>query len=223
MPDINLRSLLAASVFAATLAAPALAARPVVSQMTPLADPQLFISPSGQPFRSKAGEPYPVVAWFQQADANKDGHIDRAEFRVDAEKFFNVLDRNHDGVVDDAEVNYYETNMAPEITANAPQARLDARGRPPLIRVQDTTNNKVKENDLPYQGAAAYGLLNDAEPVRSADRDFESRIKLADMLARADHNFDVLTEDSGADTLSLETLPRTLAQQGATVARKHRA
>ena len=198
-----------------------IAAAPPRSQLTPLDEAQLFISPSGEPFRSKPGEPYPVVVWFGRADANKDGHIDRAEFRADAEAFFNVLDRDHDGVVDDTEINYYEKNLVPEILAGQPQARLDAAGRPPLILVQDDTNKKIKENDLPYQGAAAFELLNDPEPVRSADRDFESRIKLADFLARADHNFDALVPD-GHDFLSLDTLPRTDVQGVATPARKRR-
>ena len=39
---------------------------------------QLFISPCGEPYRGRPGEPYPVVLWFKQADANHDGVIDRA-------------------------------------------------------------------------------------------------------------------------------------------------
>ena len=33
----------------------------------------LFVSPSGEPFRSRPGEPYPVAVWFAQADADHDG------------------------------------------------------------------------------------------------------------------------------------------------------
>jgi hypothetical protein len=77
--------------------------------------PSLFISPCGQPFRAGPGEPYPVGAWFRQADRNGDGRIDRAEFRADAAAFFARLDKNGDGVLDGFEVSDYEADVAPEI------------------------------------------------------------------------------------------------------------
>ncbi|MGC1303614.1 MAG: hypothetical protein WA840_14690 [Caulobacteraceae bacterium] len=197
------------------------------TQLVPLADSELFISPCGQPFRSKAGDPYPVVEWFHQADANKDGHIDRAEFRADAEAFFKVLDRDKDGIVDDTEVAYYEHNIVPDVMGPPPQALL-LNGHAPLILTAlaqedggSSSSSKVREDDLPFQGAGAYGLLNDAEPVRSADREFNGRIKLADFLARADHNFDAL-DSEGRGYLTLEDLPHTSAQDHARLAR-HKA
>ncbi|WP_158913093.1 hypothetical protein [Caulobacter sp. S45] len=213
-------------ILVSMLAADAVSAAPR-SQLTPLRDSELFISPCGEPFRSKAGDPYPVVAWFQKADANKDGHIDKAEFRADAEAFFKVLDRDHDGIVDDAEVSYYEHQIVPDVMGAAPSARLD--GRPALILTalaQDSGggasgSSKIREDDLPYQGAGAYGLLNDAEPVRSADRTFNGQIKLADFLARADHNFEALDVE-GRGYVTLDDLPFTLAQKQAKPAR-HKA
>ena len=67
----------------------------------------LFISPAGEPFRGQPGEPYPVQAWFQQADANRDGRLDKGEFTADAERFFHLLDLNQDGVIDGAELRRY--------------------------------------------------------------------------------------------------------------------
>jgi EF hand len=194
------------------------------TQTTALADAELFISPCGQPFRSKPGEPYPVVAWFQKVDTNKDGHIDRAEFRADAEAFFKVLDRDHDGILDDTEVSYYEHNIVPEVMGTPQASRLDGRARVILAALaQDesgsSSSSKIREDDLPFQGAGAYGLLNDSEPVRSADREFNGRIKLADFLARADHNFDALDSD-GRGYLTLEDLPHTSAQDRARLARR---
>jgi hypothetical protein len=189
-------------------------------QTTPLAEAQLFISPCGEPFRSKAGEPYPVVAWFEKVDTNKDGHIDRAEFRADAEAFFKVLDRDHDGVIDDAEVSYYEHQIVPEVMDGQQSSRLDgARVILAALAQDESSSNKVREDDLPFQGAGAYGLLNDAEPVRAADRDFSGHIRLSDFLARADHNFDALDE-GGRGYLTLEDLPRTEAQLRARSARR---
>lgn len=204
--------------------------------MTPLADANLFISPCGEPFRSEPGQPYPVLAWFRGADANHDGKLDRAEFRADAERFFHVLDRNGDGVVNDTEISYYERVLAPEITAGAGNARRGPiPGQPRLILAQmggmpgasmdpggssassDSSTPKLKE-DGPLQGAASYGLLNDAEPVRSADTSLEGRISLANFLARADHNFDVLDYDARG-YLTLETLPTTPVQRTAEAAK----
>ncbi len=190
-------------------------------QITPLAEAELFISPCGEPYRSKPGEPYPVVAWFQKVDANKDGHVDRAEFRADAEAFFKVLDRDHDGIIDDAEVSYYEHQIVPEVMGIQPISRLDGARVILAALAQDDsgTKNKEREDDLPFQGAGSYGLLNDSEPVRAADRDFSGHIRLADFLARADHNFDALDVDQHG-YLTLEDLPRTNAQLQARAARR---
>ena len=167
------------------------------AQSTPLEDAHLFISPAGRPYRSASGQPYPVVAWFKAADANQDGKLDKAEFRADAEAFYHVLDRNGDGLVTDDEIAYYETTLVPELSASGQAAEYD-------------TSDKTKFGaDL--QGAAPYGLINDAEPVRSADDSFIGRLTLKAFLARADHNFDVLDEHERG-YLTLEALPRTQVQ-----------
>ncbi len=77
--------------------------------------PNVFISPSGRPFRAKPGAPYPVVDWFKLADANGDGKIDHAEFVEDSMAFFKLLDRNDDGVISPQEVGFYESRIAPEV------------------------------------------------------------------------------------------------------------
>ncbi|QNA85211.1 EF-hand domain-containing protein [Sphingomonas sp. So64.6b] len=72
---------------------------------------RLFISPMGEPFRGDK----PVDRWFDGADTNHDGALDRQEFSRDAARFFAVLDRQHDGEIDPDDIDYYETTMAPEI------------------------------------------------------------------------------------------------------------
>jgi hypothetical protein len=107
----------AAALCAALLATPLLAT-PVLAQSqgeAPGRLTQLFISPCGEPFRAVAKAPYPVAAWFARADKNGDGAIDRAEFRADADAFFDVLDVNHDGVISGFEVSRYEHLIVPEI------------------------------------------------------------------------------------------------------------
>ena len=181
-------------------------AAPKRPQTTPLEDTHLFIAPSGQPFRSASGQPYPVVQWFKQADKNGDGRLDKTEFRADAQSFFPVLDRNGDGLVTDPEIAYYETTTVPELNASA----VGADNNP--------TDDRTKlSTDL--QGAAPYSLINDAEPIRSADDSLIGRLTLKSYLKRADHNFDVLDE-AGRGYLTLEDLPRTQVQAAATPARK---
>jgi hypothetical protein len=79
----------------------------------------LFISPAGQPFRSPSDQPYPVAVWFAAADADHDGKLTRQELRQDGRRFFQILDANHDGVIDGVEVEAYEHGMVPEILAAA--------------------------------------------------------------------------------------------------------
>ena len=201
------RAVLLAPVLAGLVLSAAAAAAPARRpQATPLEEAHLFISPSGKPFRSASGQPYPVVQWFREADKNGDGKLDRAEFEADAEAFFHVLDRNGDGLVTDPEIGYYEKVTVPELNASA----LSADNNPTDDRTKLSTE---------LQGAAPYSLINDAEPVRSADDSFIGRLTLKAFLKRADHNFDTL-DDTGRGYLVLEDLPHTQVQDAATPARK---
>ncbi len=202
---MTLRSLTlaAAGLAALSLAGAAVAAAPR-PQTTPLAEPNLFISPSGQPFRSRAGEPYPVVAWFEKTDANHDGKIDREEFKAEAKAFFDMMNVRKNGVIDDEIIALYEKKVVPEIlTANVLQPGAAS-----------TTSGAYSSSDYKTQrqGAAQFGLINNAEPLRSADHSFRGLIRLPDMLAQADANFDILDEDHRG-YLTLEDLPRPPAEQ----------
>jgi hypothetical protein len=204
-PALALAGLILLQGGPSVLAAPP-AERP---QTTPLEEAHLFIAPSGEPFRSASGQPYPVVQWFKRADSNGDGKLDKAEFRADASTFFHVLDRNGDGVVTDPEIAYYEKVTVPELNESA--TGVD----------NNPTDDRTKlSKDL--QGAAPYSLINDAEPVRSADDSLIGRLTLKSYLKRADHNFDVL-DDAGRGYLTLEGLPRTQVQTAATPVRGAKA
>jgi hypothetical protein len=177
--------------------------------------PGLFISPCGQPFRSRPGEPYPVARWFSQVDRKGDGRVDRAEFRADAEAFFKVLDRNHDGVIDGFELSNYEHVLVPEILGayrggGAAEAQTGAgagaghgeAGRGPRGRQPDA---------LGLQGAVAFELFAKPEPVASADLDVNGHITLAEFLTAADRDFDTL-DKTGRGYLTLGDLPKTPLQ-----------
>jgi EF hand/EF-hand domain pair len=76
---------------------------------------QLFISPCGEPYRARAGEPYPSALWFKQADLNHDGVVDKAEFRADHAGFFEALDSDDSGYLDGREIGFYEKRVLPDV------------------------------------------------------------------------------------------------------------
>jgi Ca2+-binding EF-hand superfamily protein len=192
---------------------------------------QLFISPCGQPFRAGPGEPYPVRAWFAQADANHDGAISAEEFRADARAFFAVLDADKDGVIESDEVSRYEHQIAPEILQGTRGAALD---RPRVILAQfggggdePDTGTRIPQSGrsgapaMSMEGAAPFNLLAEPEPVASSDSDFDGRISLEEFLRAADRRFHKLDRD-GDGKLTLAELPRTLQQRIAESAPRRR-
>lgn len=76
---------------------------------------QLFVSPAGEPFRAPPDRPYPIATWFAQADANHDGKVDRPEFSDDFDRFFGLLDVDHDNAIDPTEIARYERELVPEV------------------------------------------------------------------------------------------------------------
>jgi hypothetical protein len=210
----------------------------------------LFVSPAGEPFRSDPGEPYPAAAWFVRADANGDGKLTRDEFVADAARFFARLDTNHDGVIDGIELKTYETEVVPEITADrgggeggpqrAQQAGSDGgggrgggrgggggRGRRGGGGGQGQGQGGGASaggggGGPQFLGAAPYTLTGDREPVAGADLDLNGRITLANFKTRAGQRFDRLDMDAKG-FLTLDTLPKTQAQQAAGRPRRPRA
>ena len=197
---------------------------------------QLFIAPSGEPFRAIAGAPYPVAAWFAQADANHDGRIDLGEFNADFMGFFDRLDTNHDGMLSSAEIKAYETDFAPEVAADYGASFVSAPDRfrgssgssgssgggsgassdgsgPPSAAVGQS---REIENDLgaALGGGGGYGLIAIAEPVAAMDTSFSGHVSRREAQAAAQRRFSLLdTDDKGA--IGWNDLPRTIAEQRA--------
>jgi hypothetical protein len=201
--------------------------------------PNVFISPAGKPYRARPGQPYPVVQWFAEADANHDGKLDRQEMRAAAAAFFHTLDTNHDGVIDGFEVQAYEQNVAPEILPHIENLRA-GEGFDPNLDLADQRNTERQtpsgqrrggfqmsqpremKGETGDQGAAVYSLINQPEPVAAADADFDGKITLAEFEAAADRHFEILdTKQQGY--LTLAGLPKTPIQEAIEKAAKRRA
>ena len=156
----------------------------------------LFISPAGEPFRGGDG----LAAWFAGADADHDGGLSPAEFRADALRFFRTLDADRDGSVDGFEVQRYEAQVAPEITAIVLDGARPARGR--------------REMQLGRQGAARFGLLNTPHPVRAGDLDVDGRVTEAEWIRATARRFDLL-DKAKAGKLTMDQLrPPPAARRG---------
>jgi Ca2+-binding EF-hand superfamily protein len=174
---------------------------------------QIFIAPSGEPFRAPADAPYPVADWFARADANHDGKLTEREFTADFLRFFASLDLDHDGQIDGGELERYET-ATPELRTGGFGGVLGGSGSSgddggesrPARRV----GSYMGANDP--QGAGRFDLLRIPEPVASMDTDLKGRISRAQAEDAAAYRFSLLDVQHHGYLL-LSDLPQTFAQQ----------
>lgn len=172
---------------------------------------RLFISPMGEPFRPRSRDDHPLADWFNQADTNHDGYLTVGEMVKDAERFFAVLDLNHDGEIDPDEITHYEEVIAPEIRSG-PNYAMELAGdsgggeryghghggggghRGRGGNGGERYKARGGAEDM-HQGAARYGLLNLPEPVVAADTDFNRGVSLNEFRQAAVQRFVALDID----------------------------
>jgi Ca2+-binding EF-hand superfamily protein len=180
---------------------------------------RFFVSPMGEPFRSRDRGDDTLADWFNQADANHDGYLTVTEFTKDAERFFAALDLNHDGEIDPEEITHYEEVVAPEIRSG-PNYTMELAGTS-----EEGDRGEGREGrrgggggggygggghgggggghrfhagsgDDTHQGAGRYGLLDLPEPVVSADADFNRGVSLNEFRQAAVQRFVALDLDN---------------------------
>jgi Ca2+-binding EF-hand superfamily protein len=188
------------------LAAAAQAAAPTSGHGRP------FISPMGEPFIGGSGVDG-LTQWFETADLNHDGMITAVEMQLDSQRFFTVLDADHNGHIDPDEIDHYENVIEPEVRF-ARARMIDAGGG------QSTGHGHGHgygaggwegggdDGDDEESGASEFGLLKIPEPVASADRDFSRDVSADEFRRAANDRFQLLdTTHSGRLTLAqLEAL-----------------
>ena len=154
-----------------------------------------FLSPMGEPFRSRTPDDDPFARWFHQADGNRDGVLTSDEMRADAERFFVALDGNRDGRIDSEERMKYESEIAPEVHVNSQWKRTRQQS------AVDRGDRRQWDKDIDgyqldgLQGAARYGLLNLPEPVAGADANFDRFVSLDEFRRAASYRFQLLDGD----------------------------
>jgi hypothetical protein len=179
---------------------------------------RFFISPMGEPFRPHGRGDDTLADWFNQADTNHDGYLTVGEMTKDAERFFAVLDVNHDGEIDPDEIAHYEEVVAPEIRSGPNYAMELAAGSSDESRgggggghhggYGGGAHGRGGEGggsghhyrarggaDDPHQGAGRYGLLDLPEPVVSADSDFNRGVSISEFRQAAVQRFVALDLD----------------------------
>lgn len=91
-----------------------------------------FISPMGEPIRARVPNEDTLARWFNQVDRNHDGFLTPDEMQADAVRYFTeFLDTNNDGQIDPDELVHYEWTIAPEIQVNSRLRRARAPGEAP--------------------------------------------------------------------------------------------
>jgi len=158
-----------------------------------------FISPMGEPFRSRAAGDDTLAKWFGGADKNADAGLSKAEMEVDAARFFATLDGDGDRQILPEELVAYESQIAPEIQVNS-------RWRDPRGEGKSTRRDRRSGYDpRGLQGAARYTLLNIPQPVAAADTDFNRAITIDEFQRAAAHRFQLL-DKNGDQRLDLAEL-----------------
>lgn len=173
----------------------------------------IFISPSGQPFRAAPGGAYPVADWFAIVDANHDGKISSDEFNADAGHFFGALDVNGDGYISSAENTRYESQVAPEITHMDPRIDQPKDHTIDPDPDMDADPNGDKTHYIKQIiGAAQYGLMDEPQPIRAADANFDFRVSHSEWVDATSQRFTIL-DHNGDGFITMDELPKTPLQQ----------
>lgn len=146
----------------------------------------LFISPMGEPFRGMVDGKAPQDVWFDNADTNHDGALTLDEFRDDAMRWFKVLDRKGDGEIDPADIEYYETVLAPEARGGGFETGGPTMGDDGQLKAADIGSTRV------MSGLARFNYLGSPEPVTAADTGLNGGVSPSEFMAAAKRRFDLL-------------------------------
>ncbi|MFT4089520.1 MAG: hypothetical protein QM645_02220 [Asticcacaulis sp.] len=210
-PALILATTLMAGSAAAQMPPPPKAAEGDAPPSGRVAGQSVFFSPSGEVFKSPLGEAYPTAVWFAAADTDQDGALSREEFQADAMRFFAIVDVDGNKVISSQENSRYEQELAPEILGFSPLVKQ------PRVRQRESTDRATEPWTQSYQarvqGAAQFSLINEPQPIRAADRNFDFRITEDEWIKATTARFNLLDRNKDGK-LTLDELPKTPLQIG---------
>lgn len=168
--------------------------------LKPLEGSSDFISPVGEPYHSEdkiSGAEH----WFQIVDTDHDGRIALSEYLKDADRFFARLDRDHNGEIEPAEIEVYETEIAPEI-------RVVSTGAQYVAGADDGSGESTQKEHYPDRlGAGRYSWIDLPEPIVAMDTNFDRAISRQEFLIAARKRFVALDADHNG-VLTRDELPK---------------
>ena len=168
----------------------------------------LFVAPSCKPYRGQPGSPYPVAAWFAEADVNHDGRLDRAEYTANFLAYFDVLDTDRDGEIGPGEISHFESDILPEVRMASPEGSFGAEDEQPSGSDDDSPKTPPERP----RGASFFGFFGAPEPLIVMDSNFDRGISRTEYAAAAAKSFRQL-DALNLGYLTLATLPKTAAQR----------
>jgi hypothetical protein len=162
----------------------------------------LFVSPAGEPFRRTSGGPQPLRAWFEQADADRDGALTLAELQADFARYFAMLDADRDGEIEPDEVARYEHQILPEMRSGA-----GGGGLRPGMRMGGPSRRSggAAGRRALMAGAAPFSLLPISHPIMDADTNFNRGVSPGEFSQAAGRRF-LMLDSQRAGRLTLEQL-----------------
>jgi hypothetical protein len=173
----------------------------------------VFFSPAGEPFHGGPGPdaPYALKAWFDAADANHDGKLDRVEFLSDAERFFRIVDQDKNEIISSPENTRYEQVLAPEIL-RFDQRLSGGQGRPrrPAGGGGEDGSTGPQTYVKTTQGAAQYSLIGEPQPIRACDDNLDYKVTLKEWTMANTQRFALLDRNHDG-VLEMSELPQTPA------------
>ena len=190
------------------------------------------MSPMGEPVFGQTRGEDGLVAWFRQADRNHDGVLTVDEMVADADRFFQILDSDHNGEIGPDEIAHYETVIAPKLGARWIASSDEGGDQQASGSDWKKLHGKSRHGGGGHRGGGAdsgfggddeaaggrYGLLAIPEPVASADADFNRGVSAEEFRNAARQRFELLDVDHTGRL----TLPELQSIRGAAASASRR-
>ncbi|MES2903932.1 MAG: hypothetical protein V4696_07085 [Pseudomonadota bacterium] len=162
-----------------------------------LAKDAVYMSLMGEPYWTNSAGEHPFDQWVKMADQDGDGAITNAEFRADAEAFFESLDLDGDKIIDGDEMAKYEQLAPGRTRAAGGGAALPSSKRPKATSSSPVEQGRVAVvtgGDAPtatriHPGGGRINFSEVPQPVAMADANLDRRVTIEEFRKTANRRF----------------------------------